>query len=183
MTENEMYSLRFPVGEFNTPLQIEMEQINHWITIIENFPNQIQELTNGLETIEKNWCYRPNGWSLKQVVHHCADSHINSMIRFKLSLTENAPTIKPYLESKWAELIDSQDDDLSFSIQLLSGLHHKWVQLLKSFKVEDYKRSYIHPEHGTSFYLDEAIGLYAWHCEHHLGHIKLALKAQGKFNI
>lgn len=88
ITEKEMYALRFPVGEFKAPAQINKDHIDHWLNVIENFPSNVQTITKGLGTIEKNWRYRPNGWSLKQVVHHCSDSHINSLIRFKLSLTE-----------------------------------------------------------------------------------------------
>ncbi len=182
MTSDELQQLKFPVGEFTAPAYMPTSLIATWIDVIEEFPTTIKELTENLSSTQKNWKYRPNGWRLKQVVHHCADSHMNSFIRFKLSLTEDTPKIRPYFEDKWALLTDSQDDHLEDSILLLTGLHNKWVQLLKSLQHSDYEKQFMHPEHGTLFRLDETIGTYAWHCQHHLAHIKLALEAEGKYN-
>lgn len=182
LTEEELYELRFPVGEFKAPDTIISAQINQWVDIIAAFPHQVNEATKHLGTMEKNWKYRPDGWKLKQVVHHCADSHMNSITRFKLTLTEDTPTIRPYMEHLFAELEDSLDDDLSYSIAILTSVHHKWVQLLSNFTSEDYARYYVHPEYGTNYRLDEAIGLYAWHCQHHFAHIQQALQSEGKYN-
>ena len=146
-----------------------------WIQTISNFPKLLNELTQNLSTEQKNQTYREGGWTIKQVVHHCADSHMNSLVRFKLALTEDSPTIRPYFEDRWAELIDGKEDDLSDSLLLLTALHAKWTRLLNDLSEEDLNRNYIHPEHGKSISLLEAIGLYAWHCEHHLAHVKLAL--------
>jgi hypothetical protein len=107
---------------------------------------------------------------------------MNSIIRFKLSLTEDTPTIRPYYEDRWASLIDSQDDELGSSLQLLMGLHAKLVKVLRSISSDEMKREFIHPEHGKQFAIDETIGNYAWHSNHHLAHIKQALEAKGKYN-
>ncbi|WP_010521722.1 YfiT family bacillithiol transferase [Aquimarina agarivorans] len=182
MTPDELYQLKFPIGEFTPPAYIPTSLISTWIAIIEEFPNDLKIATSNLSLTQKNWKYRPGGWSLKQIVHHCADSHVNAFIRFKLSLTENTPTIRPYFEDKWAEMIDGKDDDLKDSIGLITSLHSKWSKLLKNLKNSDYEKTYVHPEYGKSFQLDEVIGTYAWHCQHHLTHIKLALDAEGKYD-
>ena len=182
MTESDIFKLRFPIGEYSNPEVISQDQINDWIKSIETFPVSIFQLCSKLSTNEKNWIYRPGGWSVKQVVHHCADSHMNALIRTKLAITEDNPTVKPYSENLWAELIDAQDDNIRDSINILSGVHNKWVRILKDLRPEDMDRKYIHPEHGTKFSIKEVIGTYAWHCNHHLAHIKQALNSKGSFN-
>ncbi len=153
-----------------------------WIATIAAFPATVEALTKDLSCVEKNWRYRPDGWTIKQVVHHCADSHMNSLIRFKLSLTEEEPTIRPYLEDRWALLVDSQDDDLTASQALLMGLHYKWVQVLRALSEQELERGFIHPEQGKRITLTEAIAMYAWHCRHHLAHIEQALATKGRYN-
>ncbi len=182
MTDQDLYKLRFPVGEFTKPNIITADLIQEWITVIKTFPEKIKYITSGLNPTQLNWKYRPKGWAIKQVVHHCADSHMNSLVRFKLALTEDAPTIKPYYEERWAELTDSLSDNITDSIQLLEGLHHKWGLLLGSLTEVQLQRVFIHPEHGQQVTLAENIGIYAWHCTHHLSQIKLAIDFQGKFN-
>lgn len=181
MTNEELTRLKFPIGPFECPKSIDEATLINWMTSIAQFPYEVRILTDELSQEQKNWKYRPNGWSIKQVVHHCADSHLNSIIRFKLALTEEKPTIRPYFEDRWAELVDSQDDDLFNSIALLTGLHAKWSLLLKNLSPEDLQREFTHPEHGQSFTLAETIGTYAWHCQHHLAHIKQAIAAEGKW--
>lgn len=175
MTSEKLYNLRFPIGEFQKPDVISSEIINSWITVIERFPSEIEKATKDLSKEQLNWKYRPDGWNIKQVVHHCADSHINSIIRFKLALTEDSPTIRPYYENRWANLIDSTDDNLENSLSLLKGLHAKLCQLLRHISEEEMSREFIHPEHGKRFRIDETIGTYAWHSNHHLAHVKQAL--------
>lgn len=182
MSETELYNLRFPIGEWVIPIQYEQSQIAEWIRDIELFPTSLKELTQGLNGAEKNWKYRPDGWSLKQVVHHCADSHLNGFIRTKFALTEDAPTIKVYKEDKWAELVDGLDDDLSHSLTLLHSLHSKWAHLLKSLDAEQLQTFFIHPETESKMVMPQIISLYAWHGNHHLEHIKLALNSKGKYN-
>lgn len=182
MTESELYQLKFPVGEFNKPSAYTTALIDNWINTIAAFPERINILTKDLETTQLNWKYRPDGWSIKQVVHHCADSHINSLIRFKLALTESSPEIRPYYEDRWAKLIDGQDNDISDSLLLLKALHSKWVKLLRNLSAEDLEREFIHPEHKASVSLAENIGIYAWHCNHHAAHVEQALNSKGIYN-
>ena len=182
MTETELEKLKFPIGRFTKPKIINSVQIEEWRNEIGLFPETVINITEGLTHEQLNWKYRPGGWKIKQLVHHCVDSHLNSYTRFNLALTEASPTIRPYYESLWAELPGSNDDDLSDSILILTGLHSKWTKLIKSLNKESLAKEYIHPEHGQRFNLQETIGLYAWHCKHHLAHIKQAFKAEGKYN-
>lgn len=182
MTESELHRLKYPVGEFNKPDIIDEQIIEKWIDSIESFPHSIETLTKDLTVEQLNWRFRPDGWTIKQLVHHCGDSHMNSMIRFKLALTEDSPEIRPYFQDRWAELSDSLDDDLTDSLTLLNGLHSRWIKLLKNLTEDEFNREFIHPEHGARFSLKENLGLYAWHCSHHLAHVKQALHYKGKFN-
>jgi hypothetical protein len=138
-------------------------------------------LTSHLGKEELKWKCRPEGWTIKQVIHHCSDSHINSIIRFKLALTEDNPTIRPYREERWAELDDSINDDISISLSLIEVLHTKWAYLLRSLSEEQLNRTFNHPNSGE-FTLKQAIALYAWHSNHHLAHVKQALASDGKCN-
>lgn len=182
MTSEALYKLRFPVGEFKKPETISSEMINSWINDIEQFPQAIETVTKDLSTEQLKWQYRPEGWNIKQVVHHCADSHMNSIIRFKLTLTEESPTIRPYYEDRWATLVDGNDDNLEDTIHLLKGLHAKLGKLLRNISEDELSREFIHPEHGKRFRLDETIGTYAWHSNHHLAHVKQAIQHKGSFN-
>lgn len=182
MADNfDLEKLKFPIGKFEKPETISQKDLDIWINDIETFPSKIKNLTENLSVEELNWIYRPQGWNIKQVVHHCADSHMNSLIRFKLALTEDVPTIKPYEEQLWAELADGGSNDISPSLQLIEGLHNRWVVLLKSFGEKELKRQFIHPANKKTLSLDETIGTYAWHCNHHLAHIKQALSHKGQF--
>jgi len=173
--------LKFPIGEFEKPTNITKAQITSWISEIEQFPKQLIELTSQVKPNELQWKYRPNGWTIHQVVHHCADSHMNSFIRFKLSLTEEKPIIKPYSEGEWAELPDVLNVDISASLKIIEGLHTRWTVLLNSLNNTDFKKEFIHPEHGKQFSIAENIGIYAWHSNHHLAHIKQAIKNKERF--
>jgi len=173
--------LKFPIGKYTKPEFISENNVSFWISEIETFPNRIRKLTEELSVAQLNWVYRPEGWTIKQVVHHCADSHINSFVRFKLALTEKIPTIKPYEEAKWAELPDGLDDDISASLQIIEGVHYRWVLLLKSLDAIQLKCQFSHPETKKTYCLDEVIGLYAWHCNHHLAHIEQAIIYKGQF--
>ncbi|WP_456438017.1 YfiT family bacillithiol transferase [Psychroserpens sp.] len=179
--EEELLKLKFPIGEFIKPDHINNNQISKWIDDIERFPNKVNQLTDNLTIEQLNWRYRPEGWTIKQVVHHCADSHMNSIIRFKLALTEDTPTIRPYYEARWADLIDGNDDNLQDTVALLKGLHAKLGKLLRNLTPEDLSKEFVHPEHEKHFRLDETIGTYAWHCNHHLAHIKQAIDYKGNF--
>ena len=146
--------LKYPAGKFVKPESITKEIIDSAISEIENFPSLVKTEIQNLDEKDLQLRYRPEGWTITQVVHHCADSHINSYMRFKLALTENVPTIKPYEESLWAEL---PDNNLSpfVSLKLLDALHEKWVYIIKSLSEEDLNKSFIHPEHSEKISLKE----------------------------
>lgn len=167
--------LRYPVGRYRSPATITDTHLQSWIDTISAFPNELSALTEGLSQEQKNQVYRPGGWTVKQVVHHCVDSHMNALIRFKLALTEDQPTIRPYYEDRWAELPDDLEDDLSDSLQLLSVLHRRWVLLLQYLSQDDLQRTYFHPDDNATVTLANAVGMYAWHCRHHLAHVHQAL--------
>ncbi len=174
-------NLKYPIGKYQKPEIISENDIKTWIETIKNFPFQIKNATQNLSAEQLNWIYRPDGWTIKQVVHHCADSHINSFVRFKLALTEENPTIKPYEEADWAKLADGISDDISASLLLIEGVHKRWVLLLKSFGVVEFSKKFTHPATNKTSCLDEVLGLYAWHCNHHLAHIKQAVLYKGQF--
>lgn len=138
-----------------------------------DFPAQVQQAIAGLQEQELQWIYRPEGWNIRQVVHHCADSHANAYIRFKLALTEDRPTVKPYMEDRWALLPDSSLP-LAPSLQIIEGIHARWSFLMEKMQPQDWKKTFIHPEHGREMGLESVLALYAWHCRHHLGHIHQA---------
>lgn len=168
-------TLKFPIGKYYKVKNITKAILEDSISSIESFPKRLQECVHSFEPEQFETPYRPNGWTVKQLIHHCADSHMNSLIRFKLSLTENSPTIKPYDQDKWAALADSTESDVSFALKMLEGIHDRWVYLLRSLSEEDLDKSFFHPESQKLISIRENICIYAWHCEHHLAHI-IALK-------
>lgn len=143
--------------------------------MIERFPENLVREVEPLADADFHRIYRPEGWSIAQVIHHCADSHMNSFIRFKLALTENTPVIKPYFENLWAELPDAGIIPVQSSIKILEGLHARWTILLRSLTETDLKKEFRHPESDRLISLETNIGLYAWHCLHHLAHVKNAI--------
>ncbi len=163
--------LRYPIGKFKKPKNITQEHIKEWIDVIKNFPKKLSNEVCNLTKLELEKQYRPNGWTIRQVVHHCADSHMNSLIRFKLALTEAQPTIKPYFENLWAALSDSKDYPIESSLKILEGLHDRWTNLIKNLNECDLEKGFLHPETNETISLKTNIGIYAWHCEHHLAHI------------
>jgi len=126
-----------------------------------------------LSEVQLDTAYRPGGWTVRQVVHHCADSHMNSFIRFKLALTEENPTIKPYHEDKWAEMADAKNLPIEPSLKILEGLHDRWAILIKSLSDQDLQKTFYHPANQKTITLATTIALYAWHSRHHLEHVKL----------
>jgi hypothetical protein len=178
----DLYSLRYPIGIFESPDFIGEDLINRWKQTIEDTPTIVRQLVNELSTLELKYIYRPHGWTIAQVVHHMADSHMNAFVRFKLALTEENPTIKPYEEGAWVMLGDCKDEYLHHSLLLLEGLHAKWTILLNNMSLADFhNHSYFHPGSHKTFILGEVLGLYDWHCKHHTEHIKQALRHKGKF--
>ncbi len=177
----DLKTLEFPIGKFTAPSEISEKHIQSWIATIKDFPSRLNTLCNPLSKEQLNWKYRPNGWNIQQVVHHCADSHMNGIIRTKLALTEDNPTIKPYPEHLWAELEDYQVN-MEMSLQIIQSVHFKWSLLFESISSQQLERSYFHPEDQHSYSIAQQCGLFAWHCNHHFAHIEQALNAQGKFN-
>ncbi len=175
-----MEQLKFPIGKFEKPSVLTPELLAQYISDIEIFPSRIKKETEGLSDEQLDTVYRPDGWTIRQVVNHCADSHMNSLVRFKLALTEDKPIIKPYFEDRWAELTDSKNMPIEPALKMLEGIHQRWVVLLKSLTEEQLKRTFIHPEHGKEISINENIGIYAWHCKHHLAHIT-TLKKQNNW--
>ena len=178
----DIEQLKFPIGKYEPNKNPDKATISKWISEIENFPSQLDEITKDLSVEKLNYKYRPEGWTVKQVIHHCADSHMNSYIRFKLALTEETPAIRPYFEDRWAELDDSLNNDISTSISLLKATHKKWVEVLKNLSETDLQKEFMHPEHGTIFNLAETIGNYAWHGNHHLAHVKNGIASNGSYS-
>ncbi len=171
MENNSLYNLKYPIGEFETPSAYTSVYLNDKIDIISKFPNLLKQETSHLTESQLNTPYRNNGWTIRQVIHHCAESHMNCFIRIKWTLTENKPHIKAYDESLWAELIDDRTLPIEPSLQLLEGLHQRMTFLMKNLTPAELDKSFIHPENNKTFTLKKIIGLYAWHCSHHLAHI------------
>jgi len=173
MGERYMNDLRYPIGQFQFPEVVTAQQVQKWIDDIRLLPRQLAEALNGASEQSLAKSYRENGWTVTQLVHHLADSHMNSFIRFKLALTEDTPTIKPYNEVDWAMLADS-DMPVATSYKLLESLHERWVYLLTSLTDEQLQRAFQHPDNGLMT-LEKALAMYAWHGKHHLAHIQNAL--------
>ena len=167
-TETE---LRYPIGKFDFDAPINDADYPKLITAIAEAPVALRSAVAGLTRDQLETRYRPGGWTVKQVVHHVPDSHLNAYTRFKLALTENEPTIKPYDETAWAELPDSRKVPMEVSLDLLDALHLRWVALLRSMDTADFNRGLRHPEHGRVLTLRQMLGLYAWHGRHHVAHI------------
>ncbi len=160
---------RYPIGKFEAPKTIAPELRAEWIKQIADCPANLHKAVEGLADTQLDTRYREAGWTLRQVVHHVPDSHMNAYIRFKLALTENEPAIKPYNEHAWASLPDSKLP-VEISLQLLAALHDRWVSLLRALTEADFHKTFLHPERGLST-LERTLGLYAWHGRHHTAHI------------
>ena len=166
-----MEHLKFPLGKVEIPDEITNQHISNWIADIEQFPTKIQHLVQHLSDEQLDTPYRDGGWTVRQTVHHCGDSHVNSYIRFKWTLTENKPTIKAYFEDRWAEIFDTKKSPIELALNFIHALHAKWVYLLKGLSEEELNKTFIHPESGDIVSLKQNIGIYAWHCNHHYAHI------------
>lgn len=172
----DIEKLRFPIGKYIPPSQISEIQLKEWIKEISILPSELRNATLMLNEDQLNTPYRPGGWTLKQVIHHLADSHMNSYIRFKLAVTEENPTIRPYYEERWAECEEAKNADIEISLNLLEALHKRWVLFLESMDAESWNKTFYHPENKRAIGLKEVAGLYAWHGKHHLNHILMMLK-------
>ena len=171
--------LRYPVGKFDWEAPVSETEHPRLIAEVAETPGALRAAIAGLSPDKLETRYRPGGWTVKQVVHHVPDSHLNAYTRFKLALTENEPTIKPYDEAAWAELPDSRKVPIDVSLDLLESLHMRWVTLLRSMDPADFRRTLKHPERDRVLTLGQLLALYAWHGRHHVGHILALRKREG----
>jgi len=164
--------LKYPIGRTNIPENITKKNIEDWISILERFPQELEFLIKNLSDKQLDTTYRENGWTIRQVIHHCYDSHHNSYLRFKWALTEETPIIKAYYEERWAELQDSKSAPVFLSIDALKALHSKWVYFLRGLTDLQLDKTFIHPLDNKKVSLKENICMYAWHSKHHFAHIE-----------
>jgi len=165
-----MPDLRYPIGKFTYDGPSTSEKKEELLNHVDEAPGRLRAAVKGLSQQQLDTPYRPEGWTVRQVVHHVPDSHLNAYVRFKLALTEEEPTIKPYAEDKWARLADTPATPLDVSLTLLDSLHDRWIRLLRSLQPADWKRTFRHPEMGVMD-LERTLALYAWHGKHHVAHI------------
>ncbi len=175
----DLEKLKYPIGKFIPVENYTVDYVTERIQEIASFPHRLKNDVAHLTEEQLDTPYRPSGWTVRQVIHHCADSHMNCFIRFKWTLTEDQPTIKFYYEDRWSELEDNKLMPIEPTLALLEGLHYRLVFLMKSLTPEQMDRSFMHPEHGKEFQLKEIIGLYAWHGNHHLAHITELKRRKG----
>jgi hypothetical protein len=178
MANESDIDLKYPVGRYQPPDAIAADQRARWIEQMAVLPSCLSKAVAGLDDSQLDTPYRPGGWTVRQVVHHLPDSHLNSYARFRLALTEDSPVIKPYEEAAWAELSDARTAPVAPSLMLLEGLHARFVLLLRSLGDDDFARVFRHPELGERR-LDWTLGLYAWHCIHHTAHVNNLRSRQG----
>ena len=169
---------RFPIGKFHYEGPPSEAQRQGFIADIANTPAALRAADAGLSPQQLDTPYREGGWTVRQVVHHVPDSHMNAYVRFKLALTEDEPTIKPYAENLWAELPDTKSTPVEVSLVLLESLHDRWVRLLRSLGPADWKKQFRHPELGVVS-LEKNVGIYAWHGRHHVAHVIELRKTMG----
>ena len=169
---------KFPIGKYE-PQPFSENQKEAWLNDIKFLPQSLEYSVLNLDAAQLNTPYRDGGWTVKEVVHHVADSHINAYCRFKLGLTENNPTIRPYEQDLWAQLSDTQNLPINISLTLLHALHARWYEILRNMGDADWNKTIVHPEHGKTFTLWHLLGMYAWHGKHHVAHITTLRKNKG----
>jgi hypothetical protein len=162
--------LQYPIGKFKFPETVSVDERKKFVDEIAATPARLKAAVAGLSDEQLDTPYRPGGWTVRQLVHHIPESHMNSYIRYKWALTEDEPTIKAYYEDRWAELSDARTGPIEPSLILLGSLHQRWITLLRGLTEEDWKRTFRHPSLGL-VRLDQNAALYAWHGRHHVAHI------------
>ncbi len=165
-----MEDLRYPIGKY-IEQPFSENQLKEWLIDIKFLPQHLENAILNLDEGQLNTPYRPEGWTVKQLVHHVADSHMNAYIRFKLGLTEENPTIKPYDEAAWANLSDTKNLPINISLTILHAVHARWMEILKAITSEEWTRTVYHPEHKKNISLWDLLGMYAWHSRHHTAHV------------
>ena len=176
----DIEQLKYPIGKFSMPASPSESHREQWLTDMATLPGRLESAVITLNDEQLNTPYRPGGWTVRQVVNHLADSHLNAFCRIKLTLTEDSPTIKPYDEAKWANMFDYKALPISHSLDILRGLHPRMVFVLRNLSKEELAKHYFHPEYaGRAYTLETVMALYAWHCNHHLAHITSLKKRKG----
>jgi hypothetical protein len=162
---------RYPIGPFQRRDELSPEERGPMIDIIAAAPSRMRAAVAGLDEAQLDTPYRDGGWTVRQVVHHVPDSHMNAYMRVKLALTEDAPAIRPYDEAAWAKLEDVNTTPIDVSLTLLESLHARWTALLRTLRPGDFRRTFLHPDHTGPFTLDTVLAMYSWHSRHHVAHI------------
>ena len=170
--EDHLEQLKYPIGRYQKPEADSPQLRKEWISTLKALPSWMDLCIENLDEHQLLTPYRDGGWTIQQVVHHVADSHMNAYIRVKLALTEDNPTIKPYAEADWAELIDTKVVPVNVSITLIHALHRRLVAILENMDDDAWRRTYFHPEHKREFPMWEVVAMYAWHSRHHTAHIR-----------
>ncbi len=170
--ENDLEHLKYPIGRYQKPEARTPELMQEWINVLTLLPSWMDACIENLDEAQLHVPYREGGWTIQQVVHHVADSHMNAFIRLKLALTEDNPTVKPYDENAWSQLEDVKQVPVNISVTMLHTIHRRMVTILKNMKETDWERTYFHPQYQKSFPLWEMVALYAWHSQHHTEHVR-----------
>ncbi len=172
--------LRYPIGGFRSPQELNMDAVHSWTDALASLPERLGFIVENLDEEKLALTYRPGSWNIAQLVNHLADSHMNGFMRYKLAITEDNPVIKPYDEKRFAGLFDGQSPDLEPSLQIIEGLHNRWVRSIKNLPEEQFHLGFVHPEGNYPTKVFQIIALYAWHGDHHLAHIKAALNPKNE---
>jgi len=177
----DLEKLKYPIGKRVYDANTAAVMKNTWIETIKQFPSKLENATKDLSDAQLNLVYRPDGWTIAQVVNHVADSHMNAYVRCKLALTESHPKVVGYQEALWAETSDASSTNIQPSLQILKGLHSRWTQMWNSMEAQDFEKKYHHLGYSSDWTLMSVLNLYAWHSEHHLAHVHQAIKLNGSF--
>jgi uncharacterized damage-inducible protein DinB len=181
-TASSLVDPRYPIGKFHYHEEASAEKRKTWrgrhVDAIGHLPQNFRDAVQGLTEVQLDTAYREGGWTVRQLIHHIPDSHMNAYVRFKLALTEDAPAIKTYEEQLWAELPDSRETPVEVSLTMLDALHTRWVRLLRNMKDEEFARGFVHPQLGH-LTLEKTLALYAWHGAHHTAHVTELRKRRG----
>jgi hypothetical protein len=169
---DDLELLKYPIGKYQKPAAYSPELLREWMTLVAALPSWMDVVIENLDEQQLQTAYRPGGWTVNQVVHHLADSHMNAYMRFKLAITEDNPQVKPYMEARWAELPDNFSTPVNVSVTLLHALHRRWDALMQGMSDADWQRTFYHPEHKRDIPLWEVAALYAWHGRHHMEQVR-----------
>lgn len=167
----DIEKLKYPIGRLAIPETVSSELRHQHIQSIKQLPQKLKEVIGIMNEDQLDTPYRPDGWTVRQLIHHIADSHMNAFTRFKLGMTESEPTIRPYDQAAWCNMEDAKQLDPALSMDIISGLHGRWVKVLSDMTAEDFDKNIIHPEMKKKLKMNELLCIYGWHSEHHLAHI------------